>query len=90
MCTIKSYLMALCLCLPTMLTAQEINLLLEDELEEMAADEEATNYGELLEELSQPIDLNTATKEQLAARYLNMEIKEMQSEKVSAKQAFKL
>ena len=65
MCTIKSYLMALCLCLPTMLTAQEINLLLEDELEEMAADEEATNYGELLEELSQPIDLNTATKEQL-------------------------
>ena len=31
----------------------------------------------------------TATKEQLAARYLNTEIKEMQSEKVSAKQAFK-
>ena len=31
----------------------------------------------------------TATKEQLAARYLNTEIKEMQSEKVSAKQTFK-
>ena len=31
----------------------------------------------------------TATKEQLAARYLNTEIKEMQTEKVSAKQAFK-
>ena len=30
----------------------------------------------------------TATKEQLAARYLNTEIKEMQQEKVSAKQAF--
>ena len=30
----------------------------------------------------------TATKEQLAARYLNTEIKEMQHEKVSAKQAF--
>ena len=30
----------------------------------------------------------TATKEQLAARYLNTEIKEMQKEKVSAKQAF--
>lgn len=30
----------------------------------------------------------TATKEQLAARYLNTEIKEM-SEKVSAKQSFK-
>ena len=65
MSTIKSYLMAFCLCLPTMLMAQEINLLLEDELEEMVADEEATNYDELLEELSQPIDLNTATKEQL-------------------------
>ena len=56
MSTIKSYLMAFCLCLPTMLMAQEINLLLEDELEEMVADEEATNYDELLEELSQPID----------------------------------
>ena len=30
----------------------------------------------------------TATKEQLAARYLNTEIKEMKQEKVSAKQAF--
>ena len=32
----------------------------------------------------------TATKEQLAARYLNNEIKEMKTEKVSAKQSFKL
>ena len=32
----------------------------------------------------------TATKEQLAARYLNSEIKEMKQEKVSAKQAFSL
>ena len=31
----------------------------------------------------------TATKEQLAARYLNNEIKELKAEKVSAKQAFK-
>ena len=31
----------------------------------------------------------TATKEQLAARYLNNEIKEMKAEKVSAKQSFK-
>lgn len=31
----------------------------------------------------------TATKEQLAARYLNAEIKELKAEKVSAKQAFK-
>ncbi len=31
----------------------------------------------------------TATKEQLAARYLNSEIKEMMQEKVSAKQSFK-
>lgn len=31
----------------------------------------------------------TATKEQLAARYLNNEIKEMKTEKVSAKQSFK-
>jgi hypothetical protein len=30
----------------------------------------------------------TATKEQLAARYLNTEIKEMQQEKVSAKRSF--
>lgn len=65
MCTIKSYMMALCLCLPAMLAAQEINLFLENELEEMATDEVVTNYDELLEELSQPIDLNTATKEQL-------------------------
>lgn len=59
------YLTAFFLCLPTMLKAQEINLLLEEQLEEMLADDESANFDELLEELSQPIDLNTATKEQL-------------------------
>ena len=62
---IKLYLLALCLCLPNLLLAQEINLLLEEQLEELAADDEMVNYDELLEELSQPIELNNATKEQL-------------------------
>ena len=33
---IKLYLLALCLCLPNLLLAQEINLLLEEQLEEFA------------------------------------------------------
>ena len=60
---IKLYLLALCLCLPNLLLAQEINLLLEEQLEELADDDETVNYDDLLEELSQPIDLNNATKE---------------------------
>lgn len=63
--SIKLYLTVLCLYLPTILMAQEINLLLEEQLEELAADDEMVNYDELLEELSQPIELNNATKEQL-------------------------
>ena len=63
--TFKSFLMAICLCLPSQLMAQEINLLLEEQLEEMAATDEVANWDDLLEELSQPINLNTATKEQL-------------------------
>ena len=62
---IKLYLLALCLCLPNLLLAQEINLLLEEQLEELADDDETVNYDDLLQELSQPIDLNNATKEQL-------------------------
>ncbi|MCR4765786.1 MAG: helix-hairpin-helix domain-containing protein [Bacteroidaceae bacterium] len=63
--TIQFYLVALCLFLPTMLMAQEINLLLEEQLEEMSANDETLNWNDLLEELSQPIDLNSASKEQL-------------------------
>lgn len=62
---IRLYLLALCLCLPNLLLAQEINLLLEEQLEELADDDETVNYDDLLQELSQPIDLNNATKEQL-------------------------
>ena len=61
---IRLYLLALCLCLPNLLLAQEINLLLEEQLEELADDDETVNYDDLLQELSQPIDLNNATKEQ--------------------------
>ena len=62
--TFKRFLMAFSLCLPTMLMAQEINLLLEEQLEEMTTDDGVANWDDLLEELSQPIDLNNANKEQ--------------------------
>ena len=63
--TLKSILIAFWLIMPVLMHGQDVNLLLEDHLEELAADDEEANWEDVLEEISQPIDLNHTTKEQL-------------------------
>ncbi|MCR5574841.1 MAG: helix-hairpin-helix domain-containing protein, partial [Bacteroidaceae bacterium] len=53
------------LCLSATLHGQETNLLLEEQLEDLASDNETFNWDEIWEDISEPIDLNNATKEQL-------------------------
>ena len=62
---LKSILTAFWLMMPVLMHGQDVNLLLEDHLEELAADDEEVNWEDVLEEISQPIDINTATREQL-------------------------
>ena len=66
---IPTMLAALLLCLSLPMRAQEVNLLLEDHLEELSADDETSNWDEVVEELAQkfqqPLNINQATREQL-------------------------
>lgn len=63
--TITLALTAMLLCLSATLLGQETNLLLEEQLEDLASDNETFNWDEIWEDISEPIDLNNATKEQL-------------------------
>ena len=55
--------------MPLSILGQEVNLLLEDQLEELVEDNEATDWDEVVEELSrryqQPLNINQATRQQL-------------------------
>ena len=63
--TITLALTTMMLCLSATVQGQVTNLLLEEHLEDLASDNESANWDEILEDITQPIDLNNATKEQL-------------------------
>lgn len=67
--TLKTFLTAIMLCLSLSVMGQEVNLLLEDHLENMAESDESADWDEVIEELTQkfqqPLNINLATREQL-------------------------